>query len=649
MDMRTARIVVVTAILLAVVTRLTADPLTPVDLASASPYPTDEFTPVYRKAAEQILARVPKPHRGYCLVFGAQTGRLAWELSRQSEYTLLGVEENQKLLAEGRRALHQAGVYGDRISLHSGSLSKIRYRDYAAALVVSDTILSKGTCPGSAAELFRMVRPDGGMLVIGQSAGCPKPLRRAALETWMKDSNIACRIDQDAENGLWAIRRRGPLPGAGEWTHNLGDPANTACSGDQRTTSKHQVLWFGEPGPAIMVDRHWRNVSPLYKNGRFYTPAFDRIVCSDAYNGARLWDLAIPRASRIAMMRDTGWLALANDFLYAATEGRCLRIDVRTGDIAATFTVPTDGMDWGYVATEGNCLFGSEQTRRTSHLASFMPRGPTGNQLGRGNNRPLITSRSVFCVDRIKGTQLWRYTNSTAVVANATIAIYGDGLFFVESTDAEVVAAKDGRVSMTAFTRDAAESIVKLDRKTGRVVWRRQHDLKSHHVLHLLCGNDRVLVSGCHTEQNDFRYHLSALDATDGSLVWQHDIPSKFGTRDTTHGKQDKHPLIVGDTVYLKQNSFDLATGKPKGFSFRTSSCAECSASAKHIYVRMGGVASFVDLGGAKDNATALSPVMRPGCYIGTISGGGLVMMPAFSAGCTCPHSIETTIVWLPR
>jgi len=612
------------------------------------PYPEDALTPLYRKAAEQILARVPKPHRGYCLVFGARTGRLAWELARQSEYTVLGVEEDPALLAQGRKALYETGIYGDRITLHQGSLSKLRYRDYAAALVVSDTVLADGTLRGSASELFRMVRPDGGMAVIGQPAGCPKTLEREKLAAWLRAPGMTCRIDQDAKSGLWAVVRRGPLSGAGEWTHNLGDSANTACSRDRRTTNKHQVLWFGEPGPAIMVDRHWRNVSPLYKRGRLFTPAFDRIVCSDAYNGARLWDLKIPRASRIAMMRDAGWLALADDFLYAVQEHRCLRIDVRTGTIASRFTVPTRGMYWGYLATEGDHLFGSEQVRRASHLAAFIGRGAEGNRLGRLNNQPLITSRSVFCMDRLKGTLLWRYNNPATVIANATIAVLGDGVFFVESTDAKVVADKSGRVTMAAFTRGGSESVVKLDRKTGRVVWRRKHNLKSHHVLHLLGAGGRVLVSGCYSGKGDFVYHLAVFDAKDGSLAWQRDVRSGFGTSDTSHGKQDKHPLIVGDTIYLKQGNFDLATGKPKGFSFKTGSCADYSASASHIYARVRGV-DFVDLRGASGNSASLSPVMRPGCYIGTISGGGLVMTPAFSAGCTCKHSIQTSIVWLPR
>ena len=166
--------------------------------------------------------------------------------------------------------------------------------------------------------------------------------------------------------------------------------------------------------------------------------------------------------------------------------------------------------------------------------------------------------------------------------------------------------------------------------------------------MHLCRAGDVVLASGCRSFENDYWYHLRALRAADGSDAWQQDVPTRFGTRDAEHGKQDKHPMIVGGAVYLKQGSFDLATGRPLGFAFQTSNCAECSASGNHIFGRMSGVASTWNLAG-DGSFLRLDPAMRPGCYTTIIPAGGLVMMPAFSAGCTCSHTIQTTIAWLPK
>jgi len=167
-------------------------------------------------------------------------------------------------------------------------------------------------------------------------------------------------------------------------------------------------------------------------------------------------------------------------------------------------------------------------------------------------------------------------------------------------------------------------------------------------VIHLCHAKGIVLASSCDTKSGDFWYHLRAYRASDGSAAWQKDLPTHFGIGDKNHGKQDKHPLIIGDAVLLKQGSFDLATGRPLGFSFRTTNCAECSASTKHIFGRMGGVASTWSLRG-DGTSKPLSPVMRPGCYTSIIPAGGIIMMPPMSAGCTCNHTIQTTVVWLPK
>lgn len=615
---------------------------------SASPWPDGEMTPLYQQAASHILDQIDGPKAGYCLVFGAGQGRLAHEIASRTDYAVLGATEQLAEVRAGRTILHKADLYGDQITLHHESLSTLSYRDYAAVLVVCDSMISEGTCPGSAAEMFRMVRPDGGQAILGQPPGCPNKLRRDDLEQWLDAAELTYTITETPAEGLWATFTRGPLPGAGQWTHVRADVANTACSKDSRTSDQWNVLWFGQPGPQIMVDRHWRGHSPLYKNGRLIIPSKDHLVCSDAYNGARLWDLSIPGASRIAMMRDAGWLALAGDHLYAVVENRCLKIVAREGKVVDTFETPGDNVDWGYLGADGNRLFGSTQIPKASYLAATTARGAVGNQLGRGDDRRIITSKSLFCRDRHTGQLLWTYTPEAAVIANVTICVGGGGVYFLESVQPTACAEASGRVLLKDFTEGASESLVKLDASTGHPLWRKQHQVPAQHVLHLCYANDIVLASSCDTTSGDFHYHLLACHSSDGAIAWQRDLPTGFGTGDKDHGKQDKHPMIIGNAVYLKQGSFDLATGEPLGFSFKTSNCAECSASANHVFGRMNGTAATWSLVG-DGSSRPLSPDMRPGCYTTIIPAGGIIMMPPYSAGCTCPHSIQTTIVWQPK
>ena len=616
--------------------------------AQMAPYSADDVTVPYEKAAATILRRTNLPNKGYCFVFGAREGRLAYELTKQSGFRVVGAVEDRKHLDRGRRLLEKADLYGARITLQPSSLAKLRYRDYIAALVVSDSILADGVCHGSAAEMFRMVRPDGGMAIIGQPPGCPHRLSRADLEAWLKSGGVSYKVEENAEDGLWAVITRGPLPGAGEWTHVRADVANTACSGDRQRFDRFGVLWFGEPGPAVMVDRHWRATPPLYKKGRLFIAGFDRIFCRDAYNGAPLWDLRVPRASRIAMMRDGGWLALADDFLYVARESTCLKVDVRNGAVISRFHPPTAGVDWGYVGVLGNALLGSEQVRGASYLAATTGRGNAGNLLGRGDNRAIITSRALFCLDRHTGKQVWRYVPDNAIIANVTICAGDGGIYFVETTAAKAVSSTSGRTSLADFTAGPSEHLVRLDLSTGAVSWRRQADLSAAHVLNLGYAKGVVLASSATTRDGRYWYHVRAFSAKEGTALWNRDIDTGYASSDWAHGKQDKQPLIIGDAVYYKQGNFDLKTGRSLGFTFHTSSCAESSASARHIFCRDRSVASIYGIDG-KPRWRPLSSTIRPGCYTSIIAVGDIIVLPPASAGCTCPHSIQTTIAWEAR
>jgi hypothetical protein len=100
--------------------------------------------------------------------------------------------------------------------------------------------------------------------------------------------------------------------------------------------------------------------------------------------------------------------------------------------------------------------------------------------------------------------------------------------------------------------------------------------------------------------------------------------------------------------VYFKYGSFNLTTGDSLRFTFNSSNCTDFAASATHFFGRDRGCASIYSIAG-KGRSKQLSPVMRPGCYINIIPAGGLILLPAFSSGCTCDYPIQTTVAWQPK
>ncbi len=610
--------------------------------ALPQPYPQDALTPLYKQAAKYILEQTGyNKKKGHCFVFGAARGRLAYEIAKRSEVTLFATEPDKDSVDSGRESLLSVNMYGSRITLHHGSLDTLRYNDYSAALVISDTMISQGRCSGSAAEMFRMVRPDGGIAFIGQPRACPKKLKRAHLEQWLTQGHLNYEIIED-ENGLWARIKRGPLSGAGQWTKMWGDLGNTACSLDQRITGDWRVLWFGQPGPRILVERHARAMTDLYKNGKWIIPGAHRVTCVDAYNGARLWQLQIPDSSRVGINSDAGWVTVTDDHVYVVAQDKCLKLDPDTGVRQDTFQCPSAGTDWGYIAADGSLLFGSAQKKDASII-----RGVGGNhwRTSHGDDRPVITSRSLFCLNARTGQPIWTY-QANSVIANPTICISHDAIFFIESQAPDAVTSKDGRIPLATFTQGASEHLVKLSKRTGKLVWRKQHDLAHRHSLYLSYASGILLASGARTDRT-YVYDVSAFNAENSALIWAKTGINSNKANDS-HGYQDKHPMIVGNSVYFKYGSFNLYTGKSLDFTFGSSNCSDFAASATHLFGRNQGCASIYSLAN-RGAAKRLSPMIRPGCYISIIPAGGIIMLPAYSSGCTCDYPIQTTIAWQPQ
>src|SRR5262249_31097594 len=266
-------------------------------------------------------------------------------------------------VAAARKALDQAGLYGVRVTVHQDSLTNLPYGNYLANLIVSDNLLLTGKLPGTAAEVYRCLRPCGGVAWLGQPGAVgAKKLSRPDLEAWVKE-DFAKETQIKTSDGLGAVIRRGTLPGAGDWTDQYGSADNSTCSKDEVVKGEMDVLWWGEPGPRPMPDRGARNPAPVSANGRLFVQG-DRIIFGmDAYNGTILWTLAAPEFRRTNIPRDCSNMSASDDYLYIAMGQYASGLNAQTGARVLKFKVLQTSdehpYDWGYVSSIGETLLGS--------------------------------------------------------------------------------------------------------------------------------------------------------------------------------------------------------------------------------------------------------------------------------------------------
>ena len=262
---------------------------------------------MWTRAAKQILEHT-KVDEGFCVDLGCRDGSLALELVRRSKLHVFAIESDAKLAEQARAMFDAAGLLGDRVTVLTRPLEDTGLPAYLADLVVSSRCIA-GERPADD-EAARLQRPEGGVVCLG-------------------------RVDE------FMIHERGALPGAGQWTHQYADPANTVCSNDT-VKGPLGVLWFREIDQA-MTQRHGRGPSPLYLDGRLFSIGLDELIAVSAYNGRTLWRRKFPGILRAFdgdhLMGTSGTnscYCVTRDGVYVRVADRVTRLDPKTGPSSAS-------------------------------------------------------------------------------------------------------------------------------------------------------------------------------------------------------------------------------------------------------------------------------------------------------------------------
>jgi outer membrane protein assembly factor BamB len=606
-----------------------------------NPYPQDELTRVYAEATKHIVKQT-NIKKGYCLVLGSGEGRLAYELARLTDLQIIGVENDAKKVASARKALDKAGLYG-RVVIHQGSFEKLPYTKYFANLIVSDEALRVGRLPHLTDEVFELVRPYGGVIALGLPAN---RLNKSNLKKWIRKSASDWKV-YERKKIVWAVTEREELEGAGEWTHMYAEPGNTACSRDELIKGEMAIQWFGRPGPSEMIDRHHRNVPPLFKDGRLFVPGDCIVFAVDAYNGTILWETEIPDSRRLGVFLDSGSMAVDKQFLYVAAGDKCLGFDVQTGQHRLTYTMPQlikdEQREWGYNAYSNDILFGSGRRKG----ASYTETSYDADVALWHRNMKLVVSDYVFAMNKNNGKPLWKYKEG--LIVNTTITVTNGRMYFVETHSPKALADKVGRMPVKTLFDDGDQFLVALDIQTGNVVFKKKIDVSNfEEPVYLNYTKEILLLSGSKLVGNSIRYYYNAFDAGTGKNRWDADHNSGLA-KDGGHGEYNRHPTIIDDNVYAWPYVYNLKTGeKAAGWRFdrRGHGCGGVSASAQCMFWR-GGNPWMYDLG--PDGGPArLNTITRPGCWINIIPAGGLVLIPEASSGCTCGFALQTSMAYIP-
>lgn len=631
-----------------------------------NPYANNAAYEQCRAAAEEII-RETGITRGFCLVAGSEDGCLAYEIAKQSDLNVYCIEPDVAKVEASRKLLDSAGLYGSRVTVHHAEFDDIPYSNYFANLIVSDTYLRTGKLPGDSAQLMRHLKPLGGVAWLKSTAEAGNQSTEAL---WLSKARLENQIDVDLSTERTLVER-GALPGAGDWSHQYGNVGNTAVINEQRVKGDLGVLWFGDPGPGDMVNRHEGAVGPLAVNGRLFVQGEATISAYDAYNGLFLWKYENEEALRTGVFQNQnpGNLAASSDRLFHFLKDECFELNAATGKVVATHRLP-QGMDddtreWGYIAYHDGRLIGTATVREEVE-ARYRRRG----------RKTTDATDGIFAIDVSTGKHVWTYKGGS--ISHRTIAIGDHRVFFIDSTissaERERILREDKSEleKLTGEAREVAEDRMKkldartavaLNIETGEKIWESGVDVTDCSEIGIGGGKltmmyqDGVLILGGANANGHYwkqfisgefkRRRLVALSGEVGYTLWKKDANYRH------------RPIVVGNRVIAEPWSFDLKTGKqhtqvhpltgqdvPWSMMRPGHHCGMLTGSQNMLIFRSG-YTGFFNLD--NNEGTRHFAGHRLGCWINAIPANGLLMIPEASAGCVCQFSIASTIVLEPR
>jgi outer membrane protein assembly factor BamB len=578
--------------------------------------------------ARQMLHETKKK-AGYCVVLGAGDGKLLYHLAQQSDLTIHCVEPSEKKVADLRRRLDAAHLYGARVVLHHGPLRDLSLPDYVADLIILREGTSRHMKQCSASEVYRILRPHGGVVHIPPAEpagislrgagrflkrvitlGSAGPFSASAIAEWLRRGGVPETEIGLAPSAVQVVR--GALPGSGNWTHQYANAGRTGCSTDERVRLPLKLLWFGRPGPARLVTRHWGGPSPLCVNGRMFVIGQFSLMAVDAYNGRALWRRDFPSVAWWPVRVKGSSAAADEDSVYLVTGKACLRLDAATGETLHTYPLPlpsdisgneAKALRWSTLAAANDRILGSAGTDRAG--------------------------RWVFCFGK-DGKLRWSHA-ANGTVGNNALSMDASRVYLIDgvSPDDAAKARRRGK------TLQAGSELIAIDAATGKPVWRTREGVK---------GRTELWLAGDVLLATDGR-GMTGYQAASGEHLYSREA------------RLSRFPVVGHDTIYAEPAAYDLGTGEPKErdnpftngkapWQFRRSYGCGAIAGGPNVLLFRSGTLGIYDLAG--DGGVHNFGGVRAGCYVNAIAANGLVLAPPADAACTCSYSFRTTVALAP-
>ena len=620
---------------------------------------------------------------GYALVIGVGSGALIQSLLANSDLQVIGIDDDSEKIAKLRKQFDAAGLYGSRLTLLPKNIFTTPLPPYTFNLVTSELLPARAEKePGAFAKIaYQVLRPYGGLAALPLASASDGNIRQLLALNFSTETEIL-RADQ-----LLKITRHGPLKGAGSWTHQYGNAANTVASDDSHTKGPLGLLWFGGPSGLDVLPRHAHGPPEQVVGGRLFIQGISVISARDVYTGRTLWRRNMPELDTFGMYYTESYIkdpfsregnqrhfAGANQYgtnfvatkdrLYLHQKDRCIVMDPRTGKTLAEFVLPPEENGkhptLGFIAVVDDFLIETVSPIKVSYEGTNQKKSESKEKSTKKTPLPVNTpaiedasfsdaSRALIVRNRYTGEVLWSRKAALGFRHNA-IAI-GDGKIYCLDAFSP---AKLKHLSWRGITPDSEGVLYALDLQSGKEIWSDTQTVfgtwlgysTEYHVL-LQGGSaagDRA--------KDEVAEGMAVYQGENGTLLWRHH--NKYAGPPIIH----HHHILVqtgGSTLAASPvGAYDLLTGKEvtkidpltgntvpwKWVRFKGCNTAIAS---DHLLTFRSASAAYVDLTNDGQSITQIGG-FKSGCTANLIVADGVLNAPDYTRTCTCSYQNQTSL-----
>jgi len=563
---------------------------------------------------------------GYCVQLGIADGGLTDELVRRTRFHIAVVDSDAGKIAELRKRMEAAGLYGRRICAFVGAPAEFPLPRYLANLIVSPSSEIAEKCkPGS--RPAEALRPYGGVFCVA-----------------------------DGQEMKVVAKRQGPLPGAGAWTHQYGDSARTLLSKDT-IAPPLGMLWFGGVSNEAILPRHGHGPSPQVVGGRLFIEGRDILRSIDVYTGRLLWQREIkdlgkfydnvlhhPGAGQIG----GNYISLP-DGIYVITPDLCRVLDPASGKTSRTLKLDeqdTNGDKWGWITIDGDLLAAAVKPlnvqppmlKRGEKYPKPKPGTPFAELLGvEINARYASSSKKIVVMDRKTGKKLWSREAKVNFRHNA-ILLAGDKLFCIDAMSK----GKLRWIESRKLKLDRVAALYALDARTGEEIWKVDDEKEVYGTwLAYSHEHDLLIQAGSSYRDRAFdeaRTGITVYRAKSGKVVWS-DPKLRYDG-----------PLIVrGDRLITNGSrgfSVNLLTGGKTGWAWERKYGCNTAIGSTNMLTFRSGAAGYYDL--KNNSGTGNFGGFKSSCTSNLIPADGVLSAPDYTRTCICSYQNQTSLALVP-